>query len=188
MLETLHNALEQLPSLLAKAEDWNDVLVDYHPPIVERVWLQFGENRIYLHCIHPCSPEESLFHPHPWPSAMRVCSGRYEMGLGYYRPPKLTINRPSKGERTTYGEANVVLSTLVLNEGSEYEMVDPSAWHYVRPLGTTAYSIMVTGKPFPTEARDKNFTAKPQQPLKRLGPIRKAEMLWWFRDWKGKTR
>ena len=91
MFKRLREVEQELPDLLEK-EIWNGLYIDYHPPIVERVWTQVGENRIYLHRIHPCSEGEALFHPHPWPSAMRILSGEYEMGIGYgegTEPPEI---------------------------------------------------------------------------------------------------
>lgn len=32
--------------------DWNSIDVDYYPPRVERLWLQLGKDRLYLHKIH----------------------------------------------------------------------------------------------------------------------------------------
>jgi hypothetical protein len=83
MIEILEVVEKQLPDLLADEAAWSTLYIDYHPPLVERVWRQWGEYRICLHRIHPCRPEEALFHPHPWPSAMRIISGRYNMGVGH---------------------------------------------------------------------------------------------------------
>ena len=67
---------------------------------------------------------------------MRVVFGTYEMGVGYgvgnLEPP--------------------LAATVILSAGSAYEMVDMDAWHYVRPLRSPAYSVMVTGKPWQRES------------------------------------
>src|SRR5205823_428108 len=91
MLDILHAAEKELPRLLASDDGWQSLRVDYHPPFVDRVFRDWSppgaaegaRYRISLHRIHPCAPAEALFHPHPWPSAMRIHSGTYEMGVGH---------------------------------------------------------------------------------------------------------
>src|SRR3990167_1167848 len=80
---TLIERIEKEIPVLLKQDDWNTLYIDYELPIVERAWRQHGEHRIFLHRIHPCEREQSLWHPHPWPSAVKVISGEYEMGVGY---------------------------------------------------------------------------------------------------------
>lgn len=74
---------KELKSHLQDENSWNSVYVDYHKPYVKRLWKQIGANRVYLHQITPYERSESLLHPHPWPSAMKVIGGTYEMGVGY---------------------------------------------------------------------------------------------------------
>ncbi|MDP3770633.1 MAG: hypothetical protein Q8R40_06955 [bacterium] len=131
MLTILREVEIMLPRLLANANDWNSVFVDYHLPFVERVWRQWGEYRIMLHQIYPCAPEEALWHPHPWPSAMKIESGRYEMGIGF-RSDSIPAHAGKH----------------ILAEGDTYEMVHPDGWHYVCPLDGPSMSLMVTGKPW----------------------------------------
>jgi len=69
MLDLLHKAISELPALLASHEGWKSVDVTFHPPRVERVWRQWGKNRILLHRTYPCDKEYGLWHPHPWSSA-----------------------------------------------------------------------------------------------------------------------
>ncbi len=83
MLDVLFHVEKALPQLLQDESAWNSVLVDYHPPTVERLWTAWQGYRVYLHRIHPCEHEQALFHPHPWPSAMRVLDGEYEMAVGF---------------------------------------------------------------------------------------------------------
>ena len=133
MLNILKEVEIALPYWIADHQNrWNSVFVDYHPPFVERLWCQWNEYRIYLHRIHPCLPNEALFHPHPWPSAMKILSGKYEMAIGF-----------GSGEIPP-----PVASTIILVEGTTYEMVHPDSWHYVRPLGEPAMSLMVAGRPW----------------------------------------
>src|SRR5690348_11598928 len=118
MLQIMIEMEAKLKVLLADRARWNSVYVDYHKPYVERLWTQVDSVRVYLHRIHPCTRDEALFHPHPWPSAMRILQGKYEMAVGYGKG----MNPPPKA------------ATLVLETGSSYEMIDPDGWHYVRPL------------------------------------------------------
>ena len=160
MLDILHHVERyRLPEMLHDESEWHSLYVDYHPPIVERLWRQWDDFRIYLHKIHACESHEALFHPHPWPSAMRVLSGSYEMGIGYgvgAIAPPITERR-------------------VLVPGSEYEMTDPNEWHYVRPIGGPAWSLMISGqlwnRPYP----------KPEKPLNALTAKQKEEMFRFFR-------
>lgn len=133
LLRVLDNYWYELPELLDEHSSvWRTLDVDYEPPRVERLWRQLGPYRLMLHRIHPC--EKALFHPHPWPSAVRVVSGRYEMGV-------------SQGH-VLLNEHQPEVARLILTAGSQYEMVHPLAWHYVRPLDEPSLSVMVTGKPW----------------------------------------
>lgn len=161
MLTVLAQVERKLPELLRQEELWKSLDVDYHPPRVERLWMQFGDTRIYLHCIHPCEPNEALFHPHPWPSAMRIIHGRYEMGVGY-------------GEGN---EAPPVAAKLVLPAGTLYEMNNPHGWHWVRPVETPCYTMMVAGPLWDREA-----PTSVNKPLKPLSAEAQARLFSVFRD------
>ena len=124
-----------LPDLLRNAQ-WQSLYIDYHPPTVERVWCQWGDYRVYLHRIHTCKAGKALFHPHPWPSAMEIYDGIYEMAVGFGS-----------------GDTPPPVAALIhLPPGSCYEMTHPDAWHSVRPLNRPAISLMVTGKPWQRSA------------------------------------
>jgi hypothetical protein len=114
---------------------------------VERLWTQYGQHRVFLHQIHPC--EKALFHPHPWPSAVKVLSGLYEMGISY---------GVGKGDPP---EA----ATCILAAGSSYEMIEPNGWHYVRPLGSASLSLMVTAAPW-----DMHYLGE-KRPHEKLHPL-----------------
>ena len=159
MLGLLHSAEGALPALLRDEANWKSVFIEYHPPFVERLWCEWFESRLYLHRIHPCNAGEALFHPHPWPSAIKVLEGSYEMGIGY-------------GTGTT---APPIATRLILGAGSEYEMTDPDGWHYVRPLNAPSVSFMITGKPW---AR---MSPKSDKPLFELPPEKRREILKFFR-------
>ena len=160
MLEALRRSGLILPQLLKDEHRWKSVFVDYHHPYVERVWCDWEGYRVYLHRIHPCSSGEALFHPHPWPSAMKVESGRYEMCWGLATSsaePPITVRR-------------------ILAPGSEYEMIDPYEWHSVRPLDGPSISRMITGTPW--ESR----FPKPRQPVSDLAPSLRTDLLEFFRS------
>lgn len=121
----------RLSEMLCDGQPWNTVDVTYDKPHVRRLWRQDGDDRICLHEIDPCGPEDPFFHPHPWPSAMVVVSGTYEMQVGYAEG---TLAPP-------------VASRVILSAGSCYEMADENQWHSVRPLGGPSLSVMLSGKP-----------------------------------------
>lgn len=132
MLGVLEEVEKALPELL-RLQDWQSVMIDYEQPHVLRLWRHYGmHHRVYLHEIHPCSPENAYYHPHPWPSAMRIVEGVYEMGVGY----GTGVKAPPEAAK------------LVLTAGSTYEMTHPDGWHYVRPLGSSVLSVMVSGTPW----------------------------------------
>lgn len=152
MLNKILNIEKQLPQLLENKDNWQSVYVDYHKPFVKRLWKQEGDLRIYLHQIFPCEKEESLLHPHPWPSAMKVISGFYEMGVGYSDTNKEPI----------------IASTLILPENSYYEMVDINSWHYVRPLENPSFSLMITGVPWKRESPKSSYPLRELQEDEKL--------------------
>lgn len=159
MLELLYQAQKELPRLL-QLEDWNSVDVTYHAPRVERVWRPWNENRISLHVIHPCNSGEDLFHPHPWPSAMKIVRGYYEMVIGYGEG----IEPPS------------VACKVILTPGSYYEMTNKNGWHGVRPIENPCYTVMISGSPWNREM--------PEEPKTKQGPLppeRVREILTQFR-------
>ena len=101
MLDVLSRVEQALPRLLQDETVWHSLLVDYHPPTVERLWTPWQEFRVYLHRIHPCAREEALFHPHPWPSAMCLLEGDYEMAVGFgagLEPPPVAAHSSLSGQ------------------------------------------------------------------------------------------
>ena len=121
--------------------------IDYHPPFVQRIYFDIGDKRMNLHRMHPCSPEDALMHPHPWPSAVSVLSGSYEMSVGFSEDetePKDTMK-------------------FILSKGSHYEMENVNSWHSVAPIVYPSLSVMLTGKP-----NDRPIKVKPQNKLREL--------------------
>ena len=132
MLNLLATALAELPALLETPDGWTGLRIDYHPPFVDRAWRPWRDRRLSIHRIHPCAPGDALFHPHPWPSAMRVLEGRYEMAIGY--GPGLV--------------APPIAARLIIGPGTDYSMPHRDAWHDVRPLGGPTLSVMLSGPPW----------------------------------------
>jgi hypothetical protein len=160
MLDVLHRVESLLWEMLENESDWHSLDIDYHPPRVERLWRQFGEYRINLHRIHPCEPKDALIHPHPWPSAVRVFPGIYEMGMGF----------------GTGIETPPLFGRIIVTDGFEYEMTHIDSWHYVRPIERPSFSLMVTGRPW-----DREKPVLPEAPLKPLAEVNKKEIFAFFR-------
>lgn len=119
---------EILPSVINEpASTWNTLDINYEPPRVKRVWKQVGKYRINLHRIYKC--EKALYHPHPWPSAIRILYGTYEMGVmgrasfTSTAKPIPTPNWHPNGKEPDH------LAKLVLTNGSSYVMEDPWVKH-----------------------------------------------------------
>src|SRR5438045_1563732 len=54
MLKELRQAEAALPKLLARPEIWKTLLINYRPPLVERLYTDWNGIRLSLHCIHEC--------------------------------------------------------------------------------------------------------------------------------------
>lgn len=161
MLERLAEVEVQLPALLSDPAGWRSLDIDYHPPRVQRLYRPWCGLRLSLHRIWPCEPDAALFHPHPWPSAMKVVRGTYRMAMGY-------------GSGTT---PPPVMATMLLRAGSCYAMTDPDIWHDVRPLGGPSLSVMLTGTPWQRPA-----PVIPSQPLRPMPAADIAGLLAEFRE------
>lgn len=154
----------QILELLNQPEIWKSKLIDYEPPIVERVYTQLGDYRLSLHFIYPC--QEALVHPHVWPSAMHVVHGTYEMGL-YYPDEKEDLQ---------------CVSSLITNGDFYYEMLSRKAQHYVRPVGEICKTIMLTGLPI---WKENDMIVNKQ--LEDLSETKKNEILNYFKQYYEKS-
>lgn len=141
-------------------QDWNSLLIDYEKPMVERLWRQEGEYRIYLHKIHPCEATP-FFHSHKWPSAIHILSGSYLMGYG---------------KSKEVGVMPEIEKILRMKAGDSYEMLTELEWHYVQPVEECSYSLMITGLPFHIEE------PKSHPHLAALSKERKARLLHEFKE------
>lgn len=171
-------------------DKWHSLDVDYHAPRVERLWREFECNgkvyRGYLHCIHPCKPEEALFHPHGWPSAMQIVEGHYVMWMGYgagAEPPAVTSRFELEVHNTAKydSDGHFIDGNLPFHR---YTMEHPDLWHLVAPVPlhshspVCAYTIMVTGAPW------KRWSPKADRVLKTLSPERKLDLYEMFRSFR----
>jgi hypothetical protein len=150
MLQKLQEALTALPSLVARLEGWNTLYADTERPHLSRMWRPFGPNRIYLHVLEPCKPNEAFFHPHPWPMATQIIMGKYEQCLGFGDPSSEV--GPTVSERRTY------------SRGESYELLDPRTWHSVQPIDLPCLTFMISGAPF-DDASGKRRGNTPSRPL-----------------------
>lgn len=156
MIKILKEIESNLSSLIQDAINNNTLktkYIDYHDPYVSRIYFPYGKYRIFLHKIHPCkSSTDALYHPHPWVSAVKICKGSYEMGIGH-------------SSTTDIPETDC---TVILSEGSYYEMLNPDAWHYVFSDKDVVYTLMVTGEP--------NGRKMPIEPTKEFNELPKEEI------------
>jgi len=154
MINKLKEILEILPKLLLDNEI-HTMYIDYHKPYVSRIWFQYGDYRVFLHKIEECEDSnEALYHQHKWDSAMFICNGSYEMGIGH--------SKTKKAPKTTDCK-------IILPRGTFYEMTSKDAWHYVNPIGGPCYSIMLSG--------NLNGREMPIEPDKEFRPLTQDEVL-----------
>lgn len=174
MFEVLERAKTALRSGLLDPKDlsgWNSVDVKYHPPHVERLWRPFGgQYRLLLHCIHPCSADVALLHPHLWPSVMWVLKGgTYRMVVGSeegVRPPKIV--------------AEIRYDASKGGGDLTYAMPHPDGWHAVVPEDASVYTVMVTGLPW--ERQIPAITERVGGSLPSLSKKRELELAQIFYD------
>ena len=163
MFHILNHVENDLGSLLQQEDKWASVYVDYHLPYVQRLWTKVNydgiDYRVYLHRILPCELDQCLFHPHPWPSIMKILSGQYKMQVGFGEG----LSEPP------------VSTTLILPAGTIYEMTNPDSWHAVCPIDISSFSLMISGTPWDRMAH------KSTKKLIPLANEQKAEIFEFFR-------
>lgn len=153
-----------IPVLLRQPEKWKSLDVDYHPPRVERLFLNHGDGyRIYLHVIHK-TEDECLYHKHKWPAALKQVYGSYKMGVTY------SENEISSDEAHALPD----LACFEISAGSYYEMTQTDALHYVKPISPFSCSIMLTNDLYPEHIYRKEAV---DRPLHGLSDLRKLEIL-----------
>lgn len=153
---------DNLLELLSNGSNWNTLFIDYYPPVVERLWLQYDNNhRLFVHKIYP-TREPCLYHKHKWEAAFKLIKGSYEMGVTY-----------SEKEISSEEAYNLKdISRFILSAGSYYEMLNTHTLHYVKPLDSYSISLMLTGNMYP-EPRQEAVTKE----LKPLSNLKKLQLL-----------
>lgn len=131
--ELIKTALLDLRKLAYVPNIWKSKLVDYESPLVERLWTDYKDCRLSIHKIHPC--EKPLRHVHPWPAAVRVLSGMYEMEMGIV-------------EKSSSEWDYRLLGSFLIGPGSEYDLTAVDTWHSVKPIKGPSISLMIMGKPW----------------------------------------
>lgn len=132
-IEILKSLEPNIKNLLNLPDIWKTLDVDYYPPRVERLYIDYRGFRVFLHTIHP-TDSPCLFHKHRWPAAFKQVSGAYEMGITY---SEVEVNSNEAWLLPT-------IARFIINEGSYYEMTQTDCLHYVRPLDSPSMSIMIT--------------------------------------------
>ena len=170
MREVLTQVEKELPALLENPHGWQSLDIDYHNPRVERVWTQWNGFRINLHRIQACKPHEALFHPHPWPSVVRILGGELggHDGGGYWT---------AIGSGPPDGEDPLKVAEIFMPNGSIICMEDPYGWHLVAPPHTS-YSLMITGGPWHTK-----MTFKPGMKLRSMNEKDIEELKYYFKSY-----
>lgn len=168
MIRALLQAESVVPDLLRDLQGWRGILVDYEEPHVERLSrpldLQDGPVTAFLHWIHPCA-SKPFFHPHPWPSAVKIYKGIYKMEVGHGLPLSPLVGfGMSRSEASALAaerpETPPISSTIWLPPGSMYEMVHKDGWHSVAPEGGPVLSLMVIGPAWDVPYRPGKGTTK----------------------------
>ena len=136
MLELFNSFLENdLLKLINQPERWDSLLINRRKPHTFRVFTQLEDGyRVCLHKFNVCDTYEAFMHPHPWPAAFMILSGKYKMKIGYS-----TEGREDKQP--------VDVSTMIMSKYSSYEITNPLTWHSVIPLETT-YTVMINSSPW----------------------------------------
>lgn len=147
MIHVLKTIESILPTLLNEESEWKGLYADSEKPHLKRLWRQWYQYRINLHNFTACEATEEFPHPHPWRIAVRILEGNYLMGLGrgsnLLTPPPLTYKEYKPGDC--------------------YEMIDEDEWHAIRPIGSEALTIMVSG--LPIYERNKVHSNRPSREL-----------------------
>lgn len=144
---------------------WDTLVVNKREPHTYRAFMFWRGLRVCLHRFDGCSPTTAFYHPHPWPAAFQVLQGEYQMDVVY--APDTRSAPPTTRPAVT----------LVLTEGSRYEMLNPLAWHRVVPLTPHVYSVMVNGPAWPESQVHDDARTTAGQDLDKMSPQELQEHL-----------
>lgn len=158
-----------LPELLQRRDLMKSLKVLHDEPEVWRIWWQLGEVRIMFHKIMPAMPDQAFFHPHPWPSKVRILKGHYINTIGIYNGPKKDVEKLLPEELDDFGKKLVPME-IQIGESSMYSMLDVRQFHKV-VSGNPVYSLMIIGLPYFAGAT-KQFS---RQPVVQNPPLTEEE-------------
>lgn len=155
MLDILHTILKSsgFINALYQGTGWDSLVINRRKPTTYRIFQQFGQYRVCLHCFHPCDKDEAFRHPHPWPGAFYILKGGYDMEL--WRSTDRDDTNPTK------------ITSMHLAAGSKYEITDPLLWHSVVPT-TTTYTIMVNDQPWQPNIQHSSVRTTAGKDLKQM--------------------
>lgn len=154
MLEKLFEVVHVLPSLIVKPEVWDSLIVNRRKPNTYRVFTKIGDYRVCLHKFNTCDIHEAFRHPHPWPAAFMILSGKYKMWLGQ-----------SIDQKTQPFD----VSEQIMTKYSSYEIVNPLTWHSIIPLEET-YTVMINGIPWEEEIAHNAVASVTGTDLEKMNP------------------
>lgn len=153
MLNILSSTEKYLSEWLLHPDKWASLLIDHEEPILERLWRRITFNRHpYRLCLHRLraahQQAESFYHNHPWPLAVKVIAGSYEMIYGFGEKPSQTTK-------------------IILKAGDAYEMIDPQMGHAIKPLVDNSLTLMLIGSSWSKSRESLTTTFKPLAPSKK---------------------
>ena len=175
LMQALLEVEADLPQLLEDESRWNTLDIDYHPPHVQRVWTEHNGYRVCLHRFpNSCNLNVALYHPHPWPSAIRIIEGGYVQSIGHE-----TII----GNEEEYTIKVVTDAIVSMQSDDVYIMANPKAWHKVVPAIET-YSLMLMGPLFDKDEMSEAIS-KPHKKLEQLSEDTKLFIIEKFKAYYG---
>lgn len=161
------NLIDVIPHL-KEYDKWDSLLINRRKPHTERVFRQFGEDRVCLHKFYPCSSDEAFAHPHPWPASFFIIKNGYDMEIGM---AENRLEEPKYYER------------ICLEEHSAYMILNPLTWHRISPINDEpTYTVMINGPTFEEEDMHSAVRRTKGKDLEKLKEEDKAALLNYFYD------
>lgn len=173
MLGILELLMPLLPEIiLNKEQKWDSLIINRRKPHTYRIFTTLPSGlRVCLHKFKSCDEHESFSHPHPWPGAFTILSGKYKMNIGYSND---TLSKPQS------------VASFIMNKYSSYEIVEPLTWHSVIPLEDT-YTVMINNAPFSSDIVHKDVKTTKGKDLDSLSfvEIKEAKLTFYnfIQDW-----
>lgn len=155
MLDTLEVVLDKIPELTRDASRWESLVINRRKPYTFRAFTNIGGLRVCLHRFEGCDPQESFYHPHPWPGAFIILEGAYNMKLGY------SADRESPPKP---------VAQIKMVAGSRYEIIEPMTWHTVEPITDVVYTVMINGQPWKSDVAHSEVRTTKGKDLEAMPP------------------